>query len=640
MSIPSLLPGRVPLSLATSRLATSVQQGQYQLQKLQDQLSSGQRFVLPSDAPTAATQTLALQKLDERRAAFQANIQTTQGYLSASDQALASFGEVLNTARGLVQAGLGDQTTSVEREGLAQEAAALIQSSLLTANTSYNGRYLFAGSYTDKAPFVSQADGTIRFQGDDRTINTFADFGFQVTGSISGGDDLRALTPSLSTDLNPAIALGTRLDAMNSGQGIQPQSVVVTLVDSPTTITKTVDLSGSQTLQDVKDRLEAAFTGGTITLTVDIDPTSKSGLRLTPSSGTVAVAEVNDGRTAAEFGIRSAAAASITGTDLNPTITLFTRVADLNGGTGIGATAGTGLRFEHAGQVRTVDLVGATTVQDVLNRIRAADPNVVAEISSTGTGLRVASRLSGATFSIGENGGTNATALGLRTLTGSTTLESLNLGAGVPDLVANKLSVTRRDGSSIQIDLSGSKSIQDVITKINAVDPGHLVASLKATGNGIALTDDSGAGPLTIEDNALGQALGLNGTENTGTAGVLNGRDANPQQAGGILSLLVSLQKALSTNDQKTMGLLTNQLDVEAKRMAVLRGDVGSRQKTLTDVSNHLDDAQIQLKQSLSELFDTDYAETITVFLQQQQALEAAMQVSSQAMKLSILQYL
>ena len=640
MSIPSLLPGRVPLSLATSRLTSSIQQGQFQLQRLQDQLSSGQRFVLPSDAPTAATQTLALQKLDERRAAFQANIQTTQGYLSVSDEALTAFGEALNTARGLVQAGLGDQTTSVEREGLAQEAAALIQSSLLTANTSYNGRYLFAGSYTDQPPFVTQADGSIRFQGDDRTINTFADFGFQVTGSIGGGDDLRALTPSQTSDLNPAISLETRIDTLNGGQGFAPQSVVVTLEDTPTVIQKTVDLTGAQTLQDVKSRLEAPFVGGTITLTVDIDPTSKSGLRLTPSAGTVAVAEVNDGRTAAELGIRSAAAATVIGSDLNPAITLFTRVADLNGGTGIGATAGTGLRFEHAGQVRTVDLDGAVTVQDVLNRIRAADPNVVAEISSSGTGLRVASRLSGATFSIGENGGTNATALGLRSLTGSTALADLNLGAGVPDLAADKLSVTRRDGTTAQIDLNGAKTIQDVITKINAVDPGHLVASLKTTGNGIALTDDSGTGVLTVDNNALGNALGLNGTENTGAAGVLNGRDVNPQQAGGILSLLVSLQRALSTNDQKTMGLLTNQFDVEAKRMAVLRGDVGSRQKTLTDVSNHLDDAQIQLKQSLSELFDTDYAETITTFLQQQQALEASMQVSSQAMKLSILQYL
>ncbi|HET6424237.1 MAG TPA: flagellin [Planctomycetaceae bacterium] len=640
MSIPSLLPGRVPLSLATSRLASSIQQGQFQLQRLQDQLSSGKRFVLPSDAPTAATQTLALQKLDERRAAFQSNIQITQGYLTATDQSLAAFGETLNTARGIVQAGLGDQTTSVERQGLAQEAASLIQSALLSANTSYNGRYLFGGSYSDRPPFEVRSDGTIRFNGDDHTIDTFADFGFQLAGSVDGGSDLRSFSPTVTADLNPALTLNTRLDSLNGGAGVGLQSIVVTLEDTPTTVQKTVDLSGAQTLQDIKSKLESAFAAEAITLTVAIDPVSKNGLQLTPSAGTVAVADVGNARTAAELGIRSAPVATLSGIDLNPPINLFTRVADLNGGNGIGATAGTGLRIEHAGQVKVVDLDGAVTVQDLLNRIRAADPDVVAEISSSGNGLRVVSRLSGATFSIGENGGTNAAALGLRTFTGSTTLAELNLGAGVPDLTANTLNITRRDGTTAQISLAGAKTVQNVLDKINAVDPGHLVASLKTTGNGIALTDDSGAGPLTVDDVALGRALGLNGTENTGATGVLNGADVNKRQAGGVLSLLISLQKALEANDQPTLSRLTGQFDTEAKRMAVLRGDVGSRQKTLNDVSNHHDDAQIQVKQSLSELFETDYAETITLFLQQQQAMEAAMQVSSQAMKLSVLQYL
>ncbi len=641
MSIPSLLPGRVPLSLATSRLAKSIQSGQLEIQRLQDQLSSGKRFVLPSESPTAATQTLALQKLDERRSAFQNNIGTAQGALGATDQALASLGDTLNTARGLLQAGVGDQTSAAERSGLAQEASSLIQSALLSLNTSYNGRYIFAGTQTDQIPFTVQGDGTIRYQGDERSIDTFADFGFRVDGSVDGGHDLRALSQSPTLDLNPALSLSTRFDQLNGGTGSLPQSVRVTLDNSPTaTVQKTVDLTGAQTIQDVKSKLEAAFAAESITLTVDIDPTTKNSLRLTPSAGTVGVQDVDQGRTAAELGLRTAPSAVLQGSDLNPAITLFTAVGDLNGGAGIGATAGTGLRIEHAGKVHTVDLNGAATVQDVLNRIRAADPDVYAEISADGSGLRVASRLNGATFSIGENGGTNAAALGLRTFTATTALTGLNLGGGVPDLSATKLNVTRRDGSAIEVSLAGANTIQNVLDKLNAVDPGHFVASLNTTGNGISLTDDSGTGPLTVGENALSTALGLNGSENTGTTGVLAGKDVNPQQPTGVLTLLVTLQRALATNDQSTLNRLSGQLDAETKRVAVVRADVGTRQKLLTDVDNHLQDAQISLKQTISELFDTDFATTVTEFLQRQQSLQGAMQVSSEALKLSILNYL
>ncbi len=641
MSIPSLLPGPVPLSLATSRLAKSIQQGQFEIQRLQDQLSSGRKFVLPSEAPTAATQTLALQKLDERRNAFQSNIQTVQGALAATDQSLGSLSETLNTARGLLQSAIGDQATSAERAGMAQEAASLIQSALLAANSSYNGRYLFAGSQTDQPPFVVRSDGSIRYQGDEQTIDTFADFGFRVAGSINGGHDLQALSQAPIVDLNPALTLSTRLEQLNGGAGAQPRSIRVTLDDSPTaTVQKDVDLSGAQTLQDIKSKLEAAFSSEAITLTVDIDPTSNNGLRLTPSAGTVEVRDLDTGRTAAELGIRSAPVAVLSGNDVNPTINLFTAVSDLNGGTGIGATAGTGLRIEHGREIHIVDLDGAATVQDVLNRIRSADPDVYAEIAPDGSGLRVASRLSGATFSIGENGGTNAAGLGLRTFSGTTVLTGLNLGAGVPDLAGNTLRITRRVGSEVEVNLNGATTIQDVIDKLNAVDPGNLVAGLNTSGNGISLTDNSGTGPLTVSENSLSVALGLNGSETTGVAGVLTGKDVHPQQPPGVISLLATLHKALVDNDQATLNRLSGQLDTEAKRVVVLRGEVGTRQQVMTDATNHLEDAQISLKQSISELFETDFALTVTQFLQQQQALQGAMQVSSEALKLSILQYI
>ena len=71
------------------------------------------------------------------------------------------------------------------------------------------------------------------------------------------------------------------------------------------------------------------------------------------------------------------------------------------------------------------------TIEDLLNAINGSGADVLASINAAGTGIDVRSRLSGAEFSIGENGGTTATQLGIRTLTESTALAALNHGAGV-----------------------------------------------------------------------------------------------------------------------------------------------------------------------------------------------------------------
>jgi flagellar hook-associated protein 3 FlgL len=214
--------------------------------------------------------------------------------------------------------------------------------------------------------------------------------------------------------------------------------------------------------------LENAFSGSPVTLTVDIDPSSQNGLRLTPSAGTVAVSNVSGSSLATQLGIASTAVAQINGGDLDPGITLQTTLASLNGGTGIGSTVGTGLVINNGGETHTVDLSTATTIEDVFNLIRTADPNLNLGINEARNGLAISSRISGADFSIGENnGGSNAAGLGIATFSASTPLSELNYGRGVDVNSSNKLQINRRDGSTINIDLSGATTVQDVLDKIN-----------------------------------------------------------------------------------------------------------------------------------------------------------------------------
>ncbi|MBA4031697.1 MAG: hypothetical protein C0478_12520 [Planctomyces sp.] len=638
MAIGQINIGRTPNSLLYGRAANDIQTGTNLISKLQQQINSQQKYSLLSENPTATRQTTALQSLLERVQGVRSQHTFNQGYLSAADNALGTVNESLIKAKGLLQSGIGSTTTPEEKVGLANEVAALIQSALSAANTQYQDRFLFSGTATGTSPFERIGD-TVAYHGNDGAVQAFADINLLVPTTISGVQAFGGISSSPVTALQPAIKLSTPLAALKQGRGVSLSSIDIT-VDNGTPIEKTIDLSGAQTLGDLKLRIEQAFASEAETVTVDIDPLNPGGLRITPSNGTIAVANTGSGTAATQLRIASGPVASVAGGSLEPAVTLQTSVASLNGGTGIGATAGTGLRIVNGDKTSIVDLDGAVTVQDVLQRIRAADPNLSAEIDPAGRGIRVGTRLSGANFSIGENGGANATALGLRTFTTSTTLSELNLGKGVVFTPGSPISITRRDGTTTNVDLSSATTIQNVLDLFNAADPGVLTASLNATGNGISLADSSGAGPLTVASSESAIALGIDGTENTGAAGVLAGKDVNPQRTNGVFDLLISLEQALRSNDTAELSRLSPLLDKASGQVTITRTQIGTRQQLMDEVGGRLDDQNLLTKEMLSNIFDTDLTEAATQLLQLKQVYEATLQLTAQTLQMSILQYL
>lgn len=637
MTISTILPGRLPISLLGRRLQEAVENNRASLSNLQEQLSSGRKFLLPSDLPVQALQALTIQTLSQRQDSVSGNAVINDGYLGSAEQSLSTVSDALNRARSIVQEGIGDSATDSQRQALAAEVATITQSVLNAANLRYNGRYLFAGTESLTTPFTMSTNGVVRYGGDQGQIQTFADISLLLSSNVDGASAFGALSQPISKDINPALTLSTSLGDLYDGAGVVPGRITIT-VDNGTPITKTVDLTGSRSIADVKTRIEDAFALEAETVSVGINAAG-DGIQLTPSNGTIAVADPTGSRSAQLLGIASTPVAQINGGNLEPALTESTPVAALNGGAGIAATLGTGLRIVNGTRTSIVDLNGATTVGDVLNRIRLADPDLAVGISADGRGIAISTRLSGVNFSIGENGGTDATDLGVRTLTGTTRVADLNYGVGLTT-EPTSLSITRRDGSSVSVDLAGAVTVQDVLDRVNAVDPGHLVASLVATGNGISLTDDSGAGALTVASSNLSKQLGMDGTDDGGAAGVLNGRDVNPRQADGIFTVLSQLETALRTNDNATLSRLVGRIDLEASRVAEIRGEIGTRQNLLSTTNTSLKDAAINTKATLSLLIDADLADVVTQLTQKQQILQATYQVASQTLKMTILNYI
>ncbi|MBC8355060.1 MAG: flagellar hook-associated protein FlgL [Planctomycetes bacterium] len=195
--------------------------------------------------------------------------------------------------------------------------------------------------------------------------------------------------------------------------------------------------------------------------------------------------------------------------------------ATFDGGSGIFLDRDSGVQIVNGGQSHTITFETAETVEDLLNAFNGSAASVSARIAPDGRGIEVRSRLSGADFTIGENGGTTATELGIRTLTRDTLLSDLNFGEGVdltggndslaaePNFVGGggpRIDFTiRRNGSpDIAIDVSSAETIGDVIDLINTHPDNRgaspITARLAQFGNGIQITDEnnSGAQSLTV----------------------------------------------------------------------------------------------------------------------------------------------
>lgn len=146
------------------------------------------------------------------------------------------------------------------------------------------------------------------------------------------------------------------------------------------------------------------------------------------------------------------------------------------GGAGENLDLASGLQIVNGSKTVTIDFTGAKTVEDMLNVINGAGANVLASLNAAGTGIEIRSRLSGATFSVGENGGRLATQLGIRTTTENTVLTSLNGGQGVRlSTTSDDFSVTSRNGTTYNVNLSQGNAASVRVAGAGA-DSGLLIS--------------------------------------------------------------------------------------------------------------------------------------------------------------------
>lgn len=347
----------------------------------------------------------------------------------------------------------------------------------------------------------------------------------------------------------------TSLSVLNGGAGVRRGIIKIT---DRSGATAEVDLTGAATINDVLDTINQASgisvraeaRGDKIALT-DLTGQSASNLIVSDKAG---------GHAAADLGIsKSVASDTLSGNTVYQATAAFT-LSKLNDGNQLRlADNNPDIRITLTDVSNTtldVDLNGALTLGDVINKINSA----------TGNGGKVTASLVNGRLVLTDNtggGGANplgvtdlngakaASALGLdatasgNTLTGNSVIAGLNSvllrnlrgGQGITQL--GQITLTDRTGTTATIDLTGAQSLDEVITAINgATSTGNvklqLSASVNATGNGITVQDTSGAAVsnLIIADVGGGTVaadlgIAVNAAQTTANSGSLARRYVN-----------------------------------------------------------------------------------------------------------------
>jgi flagellar hook-associated protein 3 FlgL len=636
MSIIPLQLARVSNALRMNLSQRTITQTQRSLLDVQNQLSTGRRLTTPSDDPGDAAISMQIRKLLEQRIGYEDNLKQASSHLSEVDTTLGDMSDLLRQAQTLASANVGSDVSADQRGAAAAIVSTLYNQMLSLANKQSQGVYLFGGD-SGTAPFASDPSG-VRFVGSTSALQNRFDESAILPFMVDGNEVFGALSSRIqgSADLTPILTTSTRLSDLRGATdgGVHGGAIVI----SNGATTKTVDLSTADTIGNVIDLINNAAVGG---ITASIAPGGTGLLINATGSDNITITD-SGGTCASDLGITrtlpAGAGVGITGAALNPNITPLTDLADLRGGLGIDST---GLIITNGQKTATVDFSTATTVEDLLNRINQSGTGVLARLSSNGTGIDILNPVQGTKMTIAENGGTTAADLGVRSFSPGTLLAELNGGKGVTTVAGADIQITRRDGSTFSVDISGLNTIQDVINAFNTADAGGGVsASFATTGNGIVLTDSTVGGSLTVGSlNASPAATDL-GIVGASASGTITGSDVNSVEATGIFGNLEKLRKALLGSDQSGITAAAEAIQNDLNRVIRLHGQVGAQVKEFEDRQNRLADQNVATKAMLSELEDTDFNEAITRFQTLQTALQANLQTTGRMLDLSLLDFL
>jgi flagellar hook-associated protein 3 FlgL len=190
------------------------------LAKLQDTATSLKKITRPSDDPTGTADSMRVRAAQSQTAQFGRNADDGMGWLSTVDSTLSASTDIMHQVRDLTVQGANDGGLSpTAKEAIASALEGLRSDLLGTANTTYLGRTVFAGSsdagvaFRPDLSYTGTGASVTRRIDDNATVRVDAD-GAAAYGTGSGS--AFALIDTIVADLRSGVNVGASLAAIDT----------------------------------------------------------------------------------------------------------------------------------------------------------------------------------------------------------------------------------------------------------------------------------------------------------------------------------------------------------------------------------------------------------------------------------------
>ena len=209
---------RVTQNITTRNFLSYINQQAENLLKTQQQIASQKRINKNSDDPIGMGQVLGYRTNLAASGQYQENIERGKTRIEFNELTLDFASDLVDTARGLAAEYSGSTHSAAERQSAAAQVKKLYDQTMQTANSKFNGNYIFSGHATNTVPFsrddfynatyqqedlgIIGDDGEFRIMiSDGVEVNLVADgrkiFQDAVNGGINIFDELKNLIDGL-----------------------------------------------------------------------------------------------------------------------------------------------------------------------------------------------------------------------------------------------------------------------------------------------------------------------------------------------------------------------------------------------------------------------------------------------------------
>ena len=680
MNIPSGI-SRVPTSLSSRIGLNNINRTNVGLLKVQQQIASGKMIERISDDSVRAAIVGILDDRLERAGQIERNLTHANSSLGVLDSTLNEISTLGLEAQSLAAEQMSITSTASERSSQAVVVEQMIQSLFNSANREGVAGFVFGGSVTGRSPMEAFLGG-YRYRGEGSGMVTDMGLAAGVPLTVGGAQAIAGTSARIrgDVDLDPSLTGSTRLSDIIGARGLAVNRGTISMTINSTDTIR-VDLGHADSVADVIDGITGAIKRYEDQNSVSIlGPGGISTLGGTfvfdmAAANTVEFSDESSGTMAEDLGFKgiqlSNANSTTTGIDVK--LTWRSRVSDLKG---LLEPLGS-IQISNGGRSAQIDLSQAETLGDIKNLIEGAQLGVRVNINAAGNGIDVVNELStnsAQALSISEviGDGRTATLLGIRSFSASTRIADFNFGRGVgivdgvPNPVTNQIdpalnsdfaiTLGNTAGTRIMIDLrpQDMTTVTTVLARINdqiqsgltaaGLPADSLSAGISSFGNGLTLRQNASfSSPIRVEMMNNSPAAGdlglLAGSYDAGAA-TFTGEDRAKVRVDSMFTHLLDLRAALSSNDVSGMRLAHVGLEKSLSSVVELRGLVGSYAQRVEAAQERESDRKTLDLAVRSELSDTDYTEASTRFSLLQTQLQAGLQATSMAGRMSLLDFL